>query len=322
LTRHTPNIRQSPPACVKDLRARTRKAGANLAHRLGAHLSIAGGMHHALEAALRLRCDTVQVFVKNQRQWRAAPLDPDDVAIWHRLRATVGFGPVVAHATYLVNLASADRRLFVQSRDAFAEELQRCQALGIRYLVVHPGSAVGSSAARGIARVADALNTIFDRSPDLETMPLLETTAGQGAVLGRSFDELAEIIRRVEQPARVGVCVDSCHVFAAGYDIRVPVQYDAMIAEAARTVGLERIRCWHVNDSQGDCGSHLDRHAHIGQGRLGNAAFRNLLGDARFFDVPMILETPKGTDAAGRDFDRLNLRRLRSIARRAAANVG
>ena len=309
-------------ACVKDSCARTSETGANPQQRFGAHLSIAGGMHHALAAALRLRCDTVQVFVKNQRQWRAAPLDPEDVVIWHRLRATAGFGPVVAHATYLVNLASADRRLYVRSRDTFAEELQRCQTLGIRYLVVHPGSAVGSSPARGISRVAAALNTIFDRYPDLEPMPLLETTAGQGAVLGRSFDELAEIIRRVEQPHRVGVCVDTCHVFAAGYDIRVPAQYDAMISEAAQTVGLERIRCWHVNDSQGDCGSHLDRHTHIGQGRLGNAAFRNLLGDARFFDVPMILETPKGTDAAGRDYDRLNLRRLRSIARRAAAKTG
>lgn len=307
---------------VKEPRTGPPAAQPNHRHRFGAHLSVAGGMHHALLAARRLRCDAVQVFVKNQRQWRAGPLDPEDLATWHQLRATGGFGPVVAHAAYLINLASADRPLYSRSCEAFTDELRRCQALDIRYLVVHPGSAIGSSPKRGIARVAAALNRILDRHPDLEAMPLLENTAGQGMVLGRSFDELGGIIRRLEQPERVGVCVDTCHVFAAGYDIREPVQYDAMLVEAAQAVGLERIRCWHINDSEGECGSHLDRHAHIGHGRIGTAGFRNLLRDERFMDVPMILETPKGTDAAGRDYDRLNLRRLRSIARRAAQPAG
>ena len=285
-------------------------------HRFGAHLSIAGGMHRALEKALHLHCDTVQVFVKNQRQWRAAPLDPADVARWHELRDTPGFGPPVAHATYLINLASPRRTLAALSERALTEEMRRCAVLAIPYLVLHPGSAVGSARKPAITRVARALSRVLARSPQLPIMPLLETTAGQGSTLGDTFEELAEIIDRVESPQRVGVCVDTCHVFAAGYDIRRPDRYQALTDLAARTVGLARIRCWHVNDSRAECGAHLDRHEHIGRGRLGRAAFENLLADPRFFDVPMILETPKGVDRAGRDWDRVNVRRLRDIERR------
>ena len=287
-------------------------------HCLGAHLSIAGGVHRAVAAALRLGCDTVQVFVKNQRQWRAAAFDPADVERWHALCATRGFGPPLAHATYLINLASPDGRLYRRSRDALAAEMLRCDLLRIPFLVVHPGSATGSAPDAAVARVAQALNQVFDRYPRLRTMPLLETTAGQGSALGRSFDELGAIIARVQEPRRIGVCIDTCHVFAAGYDLRRPAGYAAMIDAAVRAVGLDRIRCWHLNDSRGACGSRIDRHAHIGQGQLGRAAFRDVLADPRFFDVPMILETPKGTDAAGRDFDRLNLQRLRAIAARVA----
>ena len=286
-------------------------------HRFGAHLSIAGGLHHAIAAALELRFDTVQVFVKNQRQWRAAPLAGDDVEQWHTLRATAGFGPIVAHATYLINLAAADRTLYARSREAFAQELRRCQLLAIPYLVVHPGAAGMAPPEQAVVRVSRALNRIFERDPDLTTMPLLETTAGQGTGLGRSFEQLGAIIRGVEEPRRVGICIDTCHVFAAGYDIRRADGYDSMIDAAAQHVGLERVRCWHFNDSKGDCGSHLDRHEHIGQGKLGTAGFRNVLGDPRFAGVPMLLETPKGTDAAGRDFDQINVRRLRTIAARA-----
>ncbi len=287
-------------------------------HCLGAHLSIAGGMHHALEAALRLGCDAVQVFVKNQRQWRAATLDSADLEHWHALLAGGGLLPPIAHATYLINLGTPDRHLYVRSRAAFAEELLRCERLAIPYLVVHPGSAGGSSPSAALARVSTALNRIFARHPALRTRPLLEITAGQGTALGRSFEELAAIIAGVEEPHRIGVCIDTCHVFAGGYDIRRPAGYEGMIARAAQTVGLERIRCWHMNDSRCPCGSRVDRHAHIGQGLLGRAAFANILGDTRFVGVPMILETPKGKDARGRDYDLLNLRRLRAIAARAA----
>ncbi len=274
-------------------------------------------MHNAIRAALRLEIDTFQVFVKNQRQWRAAPLKPDDLACWHELLAAGSPSPVVAHATYLVNLASSDEALYERSRAAFADELARCQTLAIPYLVVHPGAAGPQPVELALARVAAALNRIFREHPDLETMVLLETTAGQGTTLGRSFTELGEIIRLLEEPRRVGVCVDTCHVFAAGYDIRARDAYQRMISEARRAVGLKRIRCWHLNDSRGACGSRLDRHAHIGHGEIGTRGFRNVLGDRRFVGVPMILETPKGENDRGREWDRVNLQRLRAIAARA-----
>jgi deoxyribonuclease-4 len=291
-------------------------------HCLGAHLSIAGGMHRALEAALRLGCDAVQVFVKNQRQWRAAALGSADLERWHALLAAGGLARPIAHATYLINLAAPDRRLYARSRAAFAEELLRCERLGIRYLVVHPGAAGGAPRTRALARVSAALDRVLSQYPALRTMPLLETTAGQGTALGSSFDELAEIIAGVEEPQRLGICIDTCHVFAAGNDIRRAEGYQDMISRAARTVGLERIRCWHMNDSRCACGARVDRHAHIGQGKLGRAAFANVLGDPRFIAVPMILETPKGSDARGRDYDALNLRRLRAIAARAVRSTG
>jgi deoxyribonuclease-4 len=275
-------------------------------------------MHNAITEAQRLKFDTVQVFVKNQRQWRAAPLQPDDLRCWHELRATPGFGPVVAHATYLINLASGDDELYERSRRAFAEELDRCQTLAIPYLVIHPGAAGEQRRERAVARVAGALNRIFRDGPELRAMPLLETTAGQGTLLGGTFEQLGAIIGRLDRPERVGVCVDTCHVFAAGYDIRDPAQYAAMIAEAQRAVGLKRIRCWHLNDSRGACGSHVDRHAHIGRGEIGSAGFRNVLSDHRFRGLPMVIETPKGQNQHGREWDRVNVQRLRTIASRAA----
>jgi deoxyribonuclease-4 len=303
---------------VKENQPRKAVAAERSGHRFGAHLSIAGGMHNAIAEALRLRCGTVQVFVKNQRQWRAAPFKPDELERWHDLLKTPGFGPTVAHATYLINLASPDRALFAKSVAAFSKELLRCDTLDIPYLVVHPGAAVGAPPERAIARVAKALNRIFDKHPDLKAIPLIETTAGQGSTLGRTFEELGAIIRQVEEPQRVGVCIDTCHVFAAGYDIRDTDAYNSMIERAHREVGLERIRCWHLNDSKGGLGSRIDRHEHIGRGCIGGRGFRNLLADPRFRGVPMILETPKGEDARGREWDRLNLARLRTISTRSA----
>jgi deoxyribonuclease-4 len=291
--------------------ARVTTAGA---HRFGSHLSIAGGMHHAIEAALRLGMDAVQVFVKNQRQWRAAPLRSDDVERWHALLATPGFGPAVAHGTYLVNLAADDVELRERSCLALEEELRRCAELGIAYLVLHPGAAGTQPAPVALRNVARSLDTVLAGAPPA-VMPLLETTAGQGSTLGRSFTELGEIIAGMRHGERVGVCIDTCHVFAAGYDIRTAEGYAAMIAEAQERVGLARIRCWHLNDSVGAFGSRRDRHAHVGRGQIGAAGFRNVLSDPRFRDLPMILETPKGQDDRGREWDTVNLRRLRAICR-------
>ena len=211
-----------------------------------------------------------------------------------------------------------DETLYERSRNAFAEELARCQTLAIPYLVVHPGAAGPQPVEQAVARVAAALSRIFRDDPGLETTVLLETTAGQGTTLGRSFTELGEIIDLLDEPERVGVCVDTCHVFAAGYDIRKPEAYREMIAEARQAVGLERIRCWHLNDCKGACGSRVDRHAHIGQGKIGTAGFRNVLGDPHSRGLPMILETPKGENDKGRNWDGVNVQRLRTIATQVA----
>ncbi|MFN0137385.1 MAG: deoxyribonuclease IV [Phycisphaerae bacterium] len=283
-------------------------------HRFGSHLSIAGAMSNAIAEARTLGFETVQVFVKNQRQWNATPFKPDDLKLWHATREEGGFGPIVAHATYLINLASADDELAAKSRDAFAEELLRCDELTIPYLVVHPGAAVGQEPAAAIARVGESLNHIFERHPQIRCMPLLETTAGQGSTLGRTFEELAGMIAATREAQRVGVCVDTCHVFAAGYDIRDAAQYEAMIQLAAKTVGIERIRCWHLNDSKGDLGSRIDRHEHIGLGKIGEAGFAHVVNDRRFLGKPMILETPKEENAKGVAWDTINLQRLRALA--------
>lgn len=258
----------------------------------------------------------VQVFVKNQRQWRGAPLNAEDVAAWHTLRNAPGFGPIIAHATYLINLASPDPVLWERSVTAFADEMDRCDRLAIAGLVVHPGTPTDGDFAAGVRRVAAALDRLHGERPKQSVEVLLETTAGQGQTLGRRFDELGAILAALRHPERVGVCVDTCHVFAAGYDLRTQDGYAAMLAEAERSVGLGRIRCWHLNDSKADCGARVDRHEHIGKGFLGTRGFRHLLHDARFFGLPMILETPKGTDARGRDLDRINIERLKRIARR------
>lgn len=280
----------------------------------GAHVSIAGGVANAPREAARLKMDTFQVFVKNQRQWRAAPLDPRDLEHWKELRRRYAFNLVVAHATYLINLAAADDALYRKSRLAFTDELRRCDLLEIPYLVIHPGAAGTQSPRRAAARVAAALNRVFRDHPELRVMPLLETTAGQGTSLGRSFVELGEILGRLDQPDRVGVCVDTCHVFAAGYDLRRVAGYDAMIDELQAHVGFDRVRCWHLNDCRGPCGARRDRHAHVGRGEIGLAGFRRILRDPRFHGLPMILETPKDKDERGREWDAVNLRRLRQMA--------
>lgn len=269
-------------------------------------------MHNAIERARALGFDTVQVFVKNQRQWACSPLKPEAIAAWKGALAP-GFGPPIAHATYLINLAADNENFYSKSVEAYAIELQRCDQLAIPYLVVHPGAAGAASLDAAIQRVADALNAILTALPKLNVMPLLECTAGQGSSLGSRFDELGEIIRRLSQPQRIGVCLDTCHVFAAGYDIRNARQYQAMLVEADREVGLHRVRCWHLNDSRTPLGSRVDRHAHIGKGHIGPAGFQNLLHDRRFLNVPMILETPHEQDESGRDTLQIDLETLQSL---------
>jgi deoxyribonuclease-4 len=283
------------------------------AQRFGAHLSIAGGLHLAFERAVAVGCDCLQIFVKNQKQWVGKPLGDDDVRAYRKAQRASGIRPVVAHASYLVNLGSPLDDLWQMSIAAMVDELQRCEALGIRGLVVHPGAHMGAGIDVGIGRIAAGLDELHRRLPGLTARVLLETTAGQGTAIGWQVEHLGEILQRVADPGRLGVCLDTCHLFAAGYDLRDPAEYERTIQLLKRHVTLRRIACIHVNDSQCPCGRRVDRHAHIGKGEIGAAGFRHVLNDPRLARVPRILETPKGKDGRGADLDKVNLRRLRGL---------
>ena len=282
---------------------------------LGAHMSIAGGCDLALTRAAEFGMTSCQIFTKNASQWQAKPLDPAMIERFQTQREVTGIGHLVAHDSYLINMASPDDALREKSRLAFRDELDRCDLLGVPYLVTHPGGHMGSGVEAGVARVAEAINRIHAERPDGKTTILLETTAGQGTTLGRTFEELAQIIAGIEAKERVAVCFDTCHAFAAGYELRDAEGYAATMRAFDEIIGLDQIRVFHLNDSKKGLGSRVDRHAHIGEGELGLPAFELLLNDARFAGLPGILETPKGDDG---EEDRRNLAALRALARVAA----
>jgi len=285
-----------------------------LTPRLGAHMSIAGGMPQALGRALSVEATALAVFVKSSNQWRARPLAPDEVETYRRESRTARLDRhTLGHASYLVNVASPDPALWEKSTAALGDELARCAQLGIPWLVVHPGSHVGQGADAGMTRIAKALQQVLARPETGEAGILLENTAGQGSALGGTLEELATILARAEDAPRLGVCLDTCHALAAGYELRNEASYGAFVTAVDRAVGLSRVKGFHLNDSKCDLGSRLDRHEHIGRGRLGLEPFRLLLNDRRFEDVPMVLETPKGDDLAE---DRVNLEVLRSLVAR------
>ncbi len=278
--------------------------------RFGAHMSISGGVYTACERGRRAGCDVVQIFSKNQQQWRARPLTDSEIAHFKEAQITEGVPVVLVHDSYLINLAAPGDDLWHKSLAAFHEELERCAQLGVPYLVTHPGAHVGSGEEAGLRRVVEALDRVFEANAGAGVTVLLETTAGQGSSLGRRFEELARIIEYSRYPDRLGVCVDTCHIFAAGYDIRTPEQYAATIEELDRVIGISRVKAFHLNDSQKDLGSRVDRHTHIGEGCIGLEGFRALVNDDRFADLPMVLETPKGDDLAD---DMRNLATLRRL---------
>jgi len=334
---------------------------------------VAGGLELALADAEALGCECVQIFVKNQRQWRAPPLRREQIERFRDARNATSVSPVVAHASYLLNLASPDDLVRQRSRDAMIDELQRCETLGVDYLVFHPGAhlnktpksrnaktntqsrdrkgadgglpianfqlpielpyasepqalvrCLGPSLAlrvriesdavlAGIERVARSLDEVHRRCAGFRTMILLESTAGQGTSIGWRFEHLRGILDRVAEADRLGVCLDTCHLFAAGYDFRTAEGYSAMMQEMVHVIGVAHAKCIHMNDSKRELGSHVDRHEHIGKGKIGKAGFSHFLNDPRFAGVPMILETPKGVDGRGVNLDRINLQRLRSF---------
>ncbi len=281
----------------------------------GAHMSIAGGHHLAIDAALKYRCDVLQLFTKSSNQWKARDLSDEEAAVFRTKYRESGLRLAIAHDSYLINLASPDELLYRKSVEAFVVEYQRSEQLGLQYLVTHPGSHIDSGEEAGLIRVAKALDEIHRRCPGAKVQVLLETTAGQGSNLGHRFEHLAKILERVKELDRIGVCLDTCHVFAAGYPLAPEREYRQTMREFDRIVGLKRLRAFHLNDSQKPQGSRIDRHAHIGRGCLGLEPFRLLVNDRRFRGHPMILETPKeGTN--GRDMDPINLRVLRGLMRR------
>ena len=277
---------------------------------LGAHMSAAGGVDLAIVRAAELNMDSCQLFTKNANQWAAKPLDPAVVERFHEQKATAGVTNLVAHDSYLINVASPDPANWEKSRNALLIELQRCDLLGVPYLVSHPGAHMNSDLDEAIARVAEAINRINEDRPDGDTTLLIETTAGQGTTLGRSFEEIAAIIDQVEDKARIGVCFDTCHVFVAGYDIRDAESYNATMQQFDDIVGLEWLKVLHLNDAKKGLGSKLDRHAHIGEGELGLEAFRLLMNDLRFEGTPGVLETPKGDN---NEEDARNMATLRGL---------
>ncbi len=278
--------------------------------RFGAHMSIAGGFDKAVDRAVQAGCDAVQIFTKNNNQWRAKPIEDAQVAAFAARLADSGIGPVVAHDSYLINMASPDDELWNKSIDAFRIELERCEQLSVPFLVTHPGSFVKSTEEQGIQRIADALNRVHDELPGYQVLTLLETTAGQGSSIGHRFEQLAAIIEKVSAPERVGFCLDTCHVFAAGYEIRTEEGYAETINSFDSILGLDNLMAFHFNDSKRELGSHVDRHDHIGAGQIGLDGFRHFVNDTRFADRSALLETPKSDDLHE---DVENLARLRDL---------
>jgi deoxyribonuclease IV len=277
-------------------------------------MSIAGGYHRALLAAQSYDCEAVQLFTKNSNQWRAREIADAEIALFGETLRQTGVRQLLAHDSYLINLASPDQFLYRRSLEAFIVELERAERLGLRYLVTHPGAHIGAGEEAGIERVAAALDEVHRRCSGFRVQILLETTAGQGSCLGHRFEHLAVILDRLAQPQRVGVCLDTCHVFAAGYPLAPEADYRATFRAFDRVIGLERLKAFHLNDSLRPLGSRVDRHAHIGRGCLGLEPFRLLVNDRRFRDRPMILETPK-EEGGKQNMDAVNLRALRKLLR-------
>lgn len=286
---------------------------------VGAHMSAAGGLARAVERAVEVGCRALQVFTKNSNQWAGKALDRGDSAAFRAAAAAAGIAPLVSHAAYLINLASPDAAVRRHSAAALVDEIRRCDAAGIPYLVLHPGSHGGDGGEVGLDRIARGLDEAAAGTPGSTTTILLETAAGQGACLGHTFAQLAEMRRRAASKGRIAFCLDTCHVHAAGYDVVTPDGWRRTLEEADRTIGLDAVRVVHANDSKKGRGCRVDRHERIGLGAIGEGGFANLMTEPAFESVPKILETPK--DESG-DWDRAGLTALRRLAGAAPALSG
>jgi deoxyribonuclease IV len=277
---------------------------------LGAHMSIAGGLHLALEEAARHRCGAVQLFTRNANQWAAKPLTSEVVRVFEETNARLGPFEMAAHDSYLINLGSPDSSLRARSLQAFIDEIERCEALSVPRLVFHPGAHMGEGEEAGLRRVGACLRQALLATSGCSTRLMIENTAGQGSSLGYSFLHLEQLLDLTSAPDRLGICLDTCHLLAAGHEFRDPTSYAALRQEISRRVGLDRVGWFHLNDSKVGLGRRVDRHTHIGRGEVGSRPFRFFLTDPVFRSVPMVLETPKEDEA-----DRRNLSLLRRLSR-------
>jgi len=287
--------------------------------RIGAHMSVAGGVSKAVDRAELHGCEALQIFAKNASQWRGAPLDPAEVRRFRNRVEATGVGPVVSHASYLINLATADPALRGQSIAALVDELDRAWTLGLRGVVIHPGTCTSGLEEDALVLVAGAVREAWRARPRRRTMILFEHTAGQGRTIGHRFEHLAAILAHLDGSPRAGVCLDTCHLVAAGYDLMTETGYRETFEAFERIVGLDRLHVFHGNDSKRPLGSRVDRHAHVGEGVLGLAPFRRLLHDPRFRGLPLLIETEKAIAATRPNaivedaFDARNLATLRAL---------
>jgi deoxyribonuclease-4 len=279
---------------------------------LGAHMSVSGGVHTAVDRATSIGCTALQVFTKNNNQWNAKPLAGDDIQTYRRKIAEANIAPVVAHDSYLINLCATKPDILKKSRAAFIDELTRCEELGIQLLNFHPGAHGGAGEEEGIKKIIESLNIAHEKTKDFKVLSVVEATAGQGNAVGHKFEHLEKIINGVDEPKRMAVCIDTCHIFAAGYDIRTDRTYQETFRRFDEIVGLSHLVAFHVNDSKKDLGSHVDRHEHIDKGMIGKQGFSFVMNDERFTGIPKILETPKSEDLHE---DVENIRVLRALVK-------
>lgn len=271
-------------------------SGMNTELLLGTHVSAAGGLRRAVERGTQIGCTAIQIFTKNNNRWEGKPLTGEDIETYKTALAESRIGPVVSHAAYLINLCAAESPLLLRSRSALEDELRRAEALGLLGCVIHPGAHMGKGMEEGIAGIAASINSVHSRTPGFRTRTTLETTAGQGSSVGHRFEQLRAIIDLVDVPERMAVCIDTCHLFAAGYPVNSATGWQETIAEFDAVIGLSRLIAVHVNDSKREFGSRVDRHEHIGKGKIGAEGFRALMRDSRFDSIPKILETEKSED--------------------------
>ena len=278
---------------------------------LGAHFSVAGGLQNALYEAQSYDCNVLQIFTKNASTWKERVLTSEEVATFKKARSETGVESIASHTSYLINLAAPDKKKHALSCRALEQELARSSQLDIPFVVLHPGSHMGKGEQEGLKRIAESVNEIFRKNPVFKTRLLFETTAGQGTSIGHTFEELAAIRDQIKEPEGIGFCLDTSHIFAAGYDLRTEKACRKTVDAFEKIVGLAHVYVIHLNDSKKDLGSRVDRHEHIGEGAIGLKAFKFFMKDKRFVKIPKIIETPKHKD--DKDGDRANLKKLRSL---------